>query len=88
MNIDSISYVSPREQIRVKDAVDLFEFMIVLSAFYFPEVAEGLQEETPLIEYPRPGGKRSPLYNESEYKKEGRNLPSFLYSLVLLSVHF
>jgi type IV pilus assembly protein PilO len=64
MNIDSISYISPTERMRVGDTVDPLEFRVVISAFYFPELAEGLQEETPLLDYPRPSGKRSPLYNE------------------------
>ncbi|NEU29776.1 type II secretion system protein M [bacterium LRH843] len=63
MNIDSISYTSPKERMLIDDETGSLEFTIVVSAFYFPGAAE-LTEETPTIDYPNPAKKRTPFYQE------------------------
>ncbi len=63
MNIDMISYVSPEERVQVDDELNSLEFTIVVSAFYYPELAE-LEEESPTADYPNPASKRTPFYNE------------------------
>ncbi|KHF40945.1 hypothetical protein [Halalkalibacter okhensis] len=64
LNIDSISFIGPDEQVYVDESARPFDFRLVISAFYFPEASEELQQEQTLIDYPNPAGKRSPLYNE------------------------
>jgi hypothetical protein len=47
-----------------KDEQEPLEFMMVVSAFYFPSDDEQLEEELPQVEYPKPANKSSPLYNQ------------------------
>ncbi|TWI57100.1 type II secretion system protein M [Halalkalibacter nanhaiisediminis] len=63
MNVDSISYVSPEEQVQVDQELDPLEFFIVISSFYYPEANE-LKSESPMVDYPNSAGKRTPLYQE------------------------
>ncbi|WP_368503653.1 hypothetical protein AB3N04_15935 [Alkalihalophilus sp. As8PL] len=64
LSIDSISYVAPKERVLVEDEQESLEFMMVVSAFYFPSDDEQLEEELPQVEYPKPANKSSPLYNQ------------------------
>ncbi|MED1602932.1 hypothetical protein [Alkalihalophilus marmarensis] len=64
MSIDSITYAAPSERVLVEDEQEALEFLMTVSAFYYPIDEPDLEQELPQVDYPRPANKSSPLYNQ------------------------
>ncbi|OIJ10273.1 hypothetical protein BKP35_14340 [Anaerobacillus arseniciselenatis] len=62
IGIDSISFIGTDERVMIDDETDILEFLVTVSAYYYPHLPQ-LKDELPKVIHPAPRERENPLYN-------------------------